>query len=686
MKSSESHPSGRRDRQRSHQLRTRPVLDLKLTDTVPVVGWSNIARAAADRARQKARARVEARSGEAGPGGEAGSAAEEGSAGSKRFVADSESGGTVIAFDCYQGVNVDEICATCEREIDARLVVDTRTLLQSEERLHALLSVDLTDDPVFGVLTRRSLEEFFDATAVRRVREIIHSAAGTGPVVVAGPGATLVVPDATVVAYADMPRREIQLLQRDHAEGNLGFDNRNASPKALYKQSFFVDWRVLDRWKQRVIPKSDFFLSAASRSSPVMIPTRAFYECLDLLVERPLMLKPFFDPGVWGGQWMRERFSLAEDAPNYAWCFNCVPEEQSIVVRAGGVELELPAVDLVFFRPDELLGSPVRSRFGREFPIRFDFLDTIGGQNLSLQVHPMTEYIQEHFGMHYTQDESYYILEAAADSRVYLGLKEGTRPEEMARDLRSAQTGGKHFDADRYVQSWPARKHDHFLIPAGTVHCSGANTMVLEISATPYIFTFKMWDWGRVDLDGKPRPVHLDHALANIQWNRTAEWVGRELVNRIESLADDGVGGRNDMVAPTAKGGLPRVERTGLHRSEFIETRRIWFSDEITLDTAGMEGGSVHVLNLVEGDEVLIEILPSRGPTHSTHASTPTGSADPRDEAAPPDRKTAGSQACSVRFAETVVIPSAAGRYRVRAHGESPRYAILVAWVRHQGA
>ena len=148
-------------------------------------------------------------------------------------------------------------------------------------------------------------------------------------------------------------------------------------------------------------------------------------------------------------------------------------------------------MNLTKYLPVEFLGRKTFSRFGAEFPIRFDFLDTMGGQNLSLQVHPTTEYIQDRFGMHYTQDESYYIMAASDDSVVYLGLKEGIRPEEMVRDLERAQETGEPFPAEQYVNAFPVRKHDHCLIPAGTVHCSGKNTVVLEISATPYIFTFK---------------------------------------------------------------------------------------------------------------------------------------------------------------------------------------------------
>src|SRR5206468_5358582 len=116
---------------------------------------------------------------------------------------------------------------------------------------------------------------------------------------------------------------------------------------------------------------------------------------------------------------------------------------------------------------------------------------------------------------------------------VYLGFRAGIDPAQMIAALEAAQSDGPAFDADKFVNCWPAKKHDHFLIPSGTIHCSGRNSLVLEISATPYIFTFKLWDWGRQGLDGKPRPIHLDHGLANIQWERDMQWVEDNLINRI---------------------------------------------------------------------------------------------------------------------------------------------------------
>jgi mannose-6-phosphate isomerase class I len=324
-----------------------------------------------------------------------------------------------------------------------------------------------------------------------------------------------------------------------------------------------------------------------------------------------------------------------DDAPNHAWCFDCVPEENSLVLGFGVERVEIPSLDLIFAHPSELLGPHVLDRFGAEFPIRFDFLDTIEGGNLSLQVHPLRQFIRDHFGMKYTQDESYYLLDARGDACVYLGLREGVQPAEMIADLRAAQEGKGEFLAEQYVNRFPARKHDHFLIPAGTVHCSGKNSMVLEISATPYIFTFKLWDWGRLGLDGRPRPIHLEYGIANIQWDRTTDWVRSSLINRFQ---------------PFTTGAGWREERTGLHEFEFIETRRHWFTGPVPHDTQN----GVHVLNLVEGEQAVVE--------------SPTNAFEPFE----------------VHYAETFIVPACVGGYTIRPDGpsEGRECATIQAFVR----
>ncbi|NJK98889.1 MAG: hypothetical protein HC905_31805 [Bacteroidales bacterium] len=260
--------------------------------------------------------------------------------------------------------------------------------------------------------------------------------------IIYGYGAALLCPEPSLLVYADMARWEIQLRMRQHLVDNLGVKNRDTADwMLLYKQGFFVDWRVCDRLKKKLMLHWDYVLDTNNREEPKLVSGKAVFAGLDECLKRPFSVAPFFDPGPWGGQWMKEHCNLDPSQPNYAWCFNCVPEENSLLLKFGDTVMEFPSINLVFYAPEALLGAAVHGRFGDEFPIRFDYLDTLGGGNLSLQVHPLTEYIQEKFGMHYTQDESYYMMDARPGAVVYLGLKEGVQPSEMIRDLEFG-TGG----------------------------------------------------------------------------------------------------------------------------------------------------------------------------------------------------------------------------------------------------
>ena len=486
----------------------------------------------------------------------------------------------VVAVDAYVGVDTAEIIEGLGSELEPALVVDTASLLRPADEIDRLVAPYLGgSDPIFGRMSPLTLMEFFDPDLVERQRRTIDDIA-EGTVLIVGAGAAQF--DADIVVLADLARWEAQRRQRRHEVASLGVANHDASAGELYKRSYFVDWRVCDRWKEALFDRADFLLDTHQPGAPLLVSGPDLLDALRHIVTRPFRLVPFFDPGPWGGHWMEQVCGLDRDEPNHAWCFDCVPEENSLLLGFGDHTVEIPALDLVLREPIALLGAAVHARFGAEFPIRFDFLDTMGGGNLSLQVHPPTAYIRSEFGMSYTQDESYYILDAGPDSSVYLGLRSGIDPAAMLADLRAAQAGGPTFDVDAYVNRWPARTHDHFLIPAGTVHCSGANTMVLEISSTPYIFTFKLWDWDRVGLDGRPRPINIERGAAVIDWARDTEWVERELIHRAE---------------PIAEGDGWREERTGLHELEFIETRRHWF----TGTTHHERTDSVDVLNLVQG-------------------------------------------------------------------------------------
>jgi len=526
----------------------------------------------------------------------------------------------VIILETYQGVHHGEILnAVTGCGFDT--VIDTREILMSEDEINTMVYPDLTDDRIFGYLSRLNMIDFMDKEKLETVKSGLKEER-SGTFLVYGPGAKLVEPEPDILAYADMARWEIQQRMRRNEVGNLGVDNREETFEEQYKRGFFIDWRVCDRLKKDLMDQWDYVLDTNQKGNPKMITGRAFGQGMDHACSRPFSLVPFFDPGPWGGQWMKERLDLEKEADNYAWCFNCIPEENSLYLKFGGLMFESPSINLVFYKPVNLLGDEVHARFGDEFPIRFDFLDTMDGGNLSLQVHPLTEYIQEKFGMHYTQDESYYMMDVGEGASVYLGLKEGVNPGEMINELTEAESSGEFFDAEKHIVTWPARKHDHFLIPAGTVHCSGKNGLVLEISSTPYIFTFKLWDWGRIGLDGKPRPINIRHGINVIQWDRTEKWTGDNLINQIEEI-DRGDGWTE--------------ERTGLHQREFIETRRHWFTKKVQHHT----GGGVNILNLVEGRAAVVE--------------SPSAAFEP----------------FIVQYAETFIIPASVGEYTISPYGES---------------
>jgi mannose-6-phosphate isomerase class I len=531
-----------------------------------------------------------------------------------------------VVIECYQGVFAEDILAWIDERFPQARLIESVSAFRNESEIRSLTHPNLTDDRIFGFITDLKMSDLIDPEKVSQLQIFIDNENSLTFVV--GTGASLLVNDPDVILYADMARWEIQMRMRKKEIANIGVSNRQDPFETQYKRGFYLDWRLCDDLKKGLRGRWDYILDTNSRTQPKMISAALFEDAMDQTVSQPFSVVPFFDPGPWGGQWMKEKFGLDPQAPNYAWCFNCVPEENSLLLDINGIKFETPSINLVLFRPAELLGQKVRNIFGDDFPIRFDFLDTIGGGNLSLQVHPLAEYARMQFGMTYTQDESYYILDATENATVYLGLKEHVDPAAMMRDLAKAQSNGHIFDADKYAAKWPARKHDHFLIPAGTVHCSGEGCMVLEISATPYNFTFKLWDWGRMGLDGKPRPINIGHGERVIQWERQSAWVKENLINRVETLTENG-----DYTE----------EQTGLHQLQFIETRRYRHSGTVTHHT----GDSVNVLMVVEGARAVVE--------------SPDNSFRP----------------FHVNYAEAFIIPVNVKQYTIRPAGESEGKEII---------
>jgi mannose-6-phosphate isomerase class I len=475
------------------------------------------------------------------------------------------------------------------------------------------------NDPLFGKRCELQLTDFLDMKELL----IVMPDPDFDITILAGPGAALAGWKGLTV-YADIPKNEHQYRAREGAVTNLGIRNPSG-PKEMYKRSYFIDWPVLNRHKAAIIGSVDLFVDTQRSDDPAWTEGETLRAALTAMSRNLFRVRPWFEPGPWGGTWMKENISgLSGEAPNYAWSFELITPENGLLLESSSLMLEVSFDSLMYTAAEAVLGD-CHSRFGTDFPIRFDFLDTVNGGNLSLQCHPRPGYTREHFGEGFTQEESYYILDTKDDATVFLGFREDIDPGEFRKQLEESQVKQTPFDADRFVLSHPSARHDLFLIPYGTVHGSGKNNLVLEISTTPYIFTFKMYDWLRRDLNGLPRDLNIQRAMENLFFDRKGNYVTEKLISRPE-LLEEGAGWQLWHL-PTHESHLYDVHRYHIQKSVQIHTE-----------------DKCLVMNLVEGEKILVET--QNGMSHV------------------------------ISCAETFVIPAAAGGIRVT--NLSGREAVLV--------
>jgi mannose-6-phosphate isomerase class I len=342
------------------------------------------------------------------------------------------------------------------------------------------------------------------------------------------------------------------------------------------------------------------------------------------LAVRPFRTRPTFNTTSWGGHWAQERLGFNREAANTALGYELIAPESGILLGApDGAQVEVPLQVLVAAHPEDVLGEEVYATFGTSFPVRFDYLDTVGGGNLSVHCHPQSDYMRQVFGWPYTQHETYYMMVGGAERRVFLGLHQDADLDAFRAEADRAVRDGVAFDVERYVQTFPADQHQLFLIPAGTPHGSGEGNVVLEISATPYLYSLRFYDWLRKDREGRQRPVHVGHAFENLDPARSGQAVARDLVQQPRTLRS-GEGWREDLI-----GRLPEM---------FFEVRRIELAVGATAEDATEH--RFHVLNVVAGDGILLE--------------------------------TSGGHRYTLAYAETLTVPAAVGAYRVQALGSEP--------------
>lgn len=518
-----------------------------------------------------------------------------------------------VKIDGYAGTLWGHIASALEKEFSKRkLVVNwlkTEDYLHPEETIDQMAAPFLgSPDSVWGTKTTLILEDFFQMESLSAQQPDPAATINIG----IGTGAALLNWEAPLI-YFDLPKNEVKYRMRGGSVTNLG-NRQLANEVQMYKRFYFLDWVVLNHHKQKIKDQIAVIVDGQNPSEPNWAMFGAITDGLRKLSTSVFRALPWFEAGAWGGQWLKQHIpELHQQELNYAWSFELITPENGLVFESNGLLLEISFDFLMFQEYQAVLGNHAE-QFQYEFPIRFDFLDTFDGGNLSIQCHPSLKYIQEEFGETITQDETYYILDCKADAAVYLGFQEDIEPQVFRAELEHSFQTGEEINIEKYVQKLPAHKHDFFLIPNGTVHSAAVNNLVLEISATPYIFTFKMYDWVRPDLNGKPRPINIEHAFNNLNFERKGEKVREELLSKPKLLSS---------------GKDWEIIHLPTHADHFYDVHRLEFSTIMNIETENL----CHVLMLVEGDRLAI--------------------------------KTADGTTAEFKFAETFVLPAAAKAYQL---------------------
>lgn len=221
---------------------------------------------------------------------------------------------------------------------------------------------------------------------------------------------------------------------------------------------------------------------------------------------KPIFFKPLYQERVWGGRNLEsalERTLPADSVIGESWEVVDRAGEQSVVV--GGDFDGKSIRSLIEENTASIMGEGYDA--SRPFPILIKWLDC--ADRLSLQVHPPADIAPELGGEPKT--ENWYIASCKPNSSLIVGLKKGATEEEFARRLEDSSL-------EECVHRFPVEAGDSILVESGRLHAIDAGNLILEIQQNSDT-TYRVYDWGRVGLDGAPRQLHVEESMKCIDWN-----------------------------------------------------------------------------------------------------------------------------------------------------------------------
>lgn len=237
---------------------------------------------------------------------------------------------------------------------------------------------------------------------------------------------------------------------------------------------------------------------------------------------KPYKFEPYLKTTIWGGYQIAPFKGIFTAQPNIgeSWEISGVPGHESVAIERGiigDVDLGLNLTQLIDKYKGLLVGDRVYKKFGNKFPLLVKFIDS--RQDLSVQVHPDDKLAQQRHGCA-GKTEMWYVIKADVGSKIYAGLKRPITPDDYERLVSEVSTTNPFMDV---IATHEAHQGDLYFLPAGRLHAIGAGNFLAEIQQTSDI-TYRVYDFGRVDAQGKPRELHVAEAKDAIDYQVWPEY------------------------------------------------------------------------------------------------------------------------------------------------------------------